>query len=649
MKKYFILFFVFIFVLSAASVFADDLSDVKQSGTLTFAAAPDYVPFVFYDDNMELTGIDVELMKEVGRRMGVKTEAMDYAFDGLIDALQIGQVDVVGGGLSITPERQQKIDFSRAFYSGDAKFVVSAAKSVKADPGINDLSGMKIGVQKGTSFEQWIHTNLVDPAYIPAKNVYTYTKAADAMKALSDGKVDVVLLDQDTYEDIYAPTGNYKVFYDGFMKENYAFGVRQGSTLTAEINKHLNDMINDGTAQQIANKFFAMDFTGLRSSENQAQQIVKATPQAAAACTNVMAFISDVSVPDNSVFASNTSFSKTWRIKNTGTCNWNSGYSLVFKSGDHMNGQTVQLPAVRAGDAVNISVNLVAPRANGDYAGYWQLRSDYGVNFGQTLWVKIKVSGNPVPAPTPTPTDGQTRVIPEISDFYASSYSGFSGECTTVYWRVEKAGGVDISVDGTLVNRTGSVSGSMNICDEIADLGNHKVEIAAHSVTDSTYSSFNYFTEEDGQKPVFPVIHSFYVTPENIQKGDCTVAYWSVSDAAVVEIYANGNKVNDYYDLQGNSTICPPSDYVGDFSADLIARSVTDDAYASAYFNVYDNSSSDHSEVPAYEEPVSRSEVPSDEYQEPIYEDPEPIYQEPEPEYPEESLDIEIQYETENN
>ena len=102
MKKSCVMLILTVLLLTFAAVQADDLSDVKQTGELVFGVSPDYIPFVFYDQAGTLTGLDVALMEEVARRMQVELRTVDVAFDGITDALTIGQVDVIGGALSKT-------------------------------------------------------------------------------------------------------------------------------------------------------------------------------------------------------------------------------------------------------------------------------------------------------------------------------------------------------------------------------------------------------------------------------------------------------------------------------------------------------------------------------------------------------------------
>ena len=204
MKKVVFLFLILMMLSSFAAVSADDLEDVREAGEIRFGIAPEYLPFIYHDPKGELTGIDVALMEELGRRMGVSVKLVDMAFDGLMDSLDIGQVDIIGGALSKTGSRMERIDFTRVYYKGDARFVGSADLKKPETVDLSSFRDYKIGVQKGTSFDQWIKTNLVGAGYVSARNVYTYTNVTDAMNALDRRNVDLVLLDQDVYENIFS-------------------------------------------------------------------------------------------------------------------------------------------------------------------------------------------------------------------------------------------------------------------------------------------------------------------------------------------------------------------------------------------------------------------------------------------------------------
>lgn len=109
-------------------------------------------------------------------------------------------------------------------------------------------------------------------------------------------------------------------------------------------------------------------------------------------------YVKDVSYPDNTELAAGTSFTKTWRIKNTGACTWSEDYAVVFMGGDEMDTpSSVSMPhTVHPGDTVDISVDLTAPTSIGTYRAEYKLRSDTNMVFGlggdKPFWVQIKVT-----------------------------------------------------------------------------------------------------------------------------------------------------------------------------------------------------------------------------------------------------------------
>lgn len=105
-----------------------------------------------------------------------------------------------------------------------------------------------------------------------------------------------------------------------------------------------------------------------------------------------MTFVDDVTVPDGEEIAAGTAFTKTWSVRNSGTCNWTTAYQLIFMGGEKMSGpNSVPLTAaVNVGQTTNISVNLTAPSASGEYTGYWSIANAAGTAFGH-LFLVIKV------------------------------------------------------------------------------------------------------------------------------------------------------------------------------------------------------------------------------------------------------------------
>jgi len=137
-------------------------------------------------------------------------------------------------------------------------------------------------------------------------------------------------------------------------------------------------------------------------------------------------FIKDVNIPDGTVMAPGATFTKTWRLKNVGSCAWSTSYQLVFFSGEQMGAPASSAfpKNVAVGETVDISVNMTAPSAAGSYRGFWMFKNASGALFGigaqgnKPWWVDIKVSGptvtpgGPTKTPTPTVTPGGPTVTP---------------------------------------------------------------------------------------------------------------------------------------------------------------------------------------------------------------------------------------------
>jgi hypothetical protein len=125
-------------------------------------------------------------------------------------------------------------------------------------------------------------------------------------------------------------------------------------------------------------------------------------------CTLNASYVTDLTIPDNTEMLPGAAFVKTWRIRNSGTCDWTAGFNLVFVGGDQMGGEaTVPLPATAAGGTADLSIHLTAPATPGTYRGNWRMQSDEGLAFGSQVYVQIVVPA-PTPASTAVPTETPT-------------------------------------------------------------------------------------------------------------------------------------------------------------------------------------------------------------------------------------------------
>jgi hypothetical protein len=126
------------------------------------------------------------------------------------------------------------------------------------------------------------------------------------------------------------------------------------------------------------------------------------TPEPTKANCTRASFVSDVTIPDNTVMNPRTPFTKVWRVRNDSTCTWNVGYAIVFSGGSNLSSQNaVPFPGqVAPGQTVDLAVDMVAPPAAGAYQSNWLLRTPENVTFGVSgdnpLYVRIIVT-QPIP------------------------------------------------------------------------------------------------------------------------------------------------------------------------------------------------------------------------------------------------------------
>ncbi len=149
---------------------------------------------------------------------------------------------------------------------------------------------------------------------------------------------------------------------------------------------------------------------------------VQNPPPQTSAQGDVVQFVADVTVPDDTDFNAGDDFVKTWRLSNIGTNTWTTAYSVVFVSGEQMGAtNSVPLPIeVAPGATVDVSVNMVAPQNAGSYTGFWMLRNAGGQTFGigpsanQPFYVKITVGGGGETSASATAASGSSGIVSNV-------------------------------------------------------------------------------------------------------------------------------------------------------------------------------------------------------------------------------------------
>lgn len=237
-----------------ASAEAGNAANVKGQ-TFKAALEPTFPPFDTSDDQGNLTGLDVDLVNAIAEDQGFTVEWENLQFDGLIPALQSGNIDIVASGMSINKKRAKQVDFSDPYYdSGLVVAVKSDNDTIKSE---KDLTpDMKVAAQIGTTGAQEAQ-KLKDDGKIA--DVVILPQLDTAMMQLINGDVQAVINDKPVTEAYIAKQqGKIKMVGDVINADSYGIAVQKGNKdLLAAINAGLKNVKDNGTYDQIVSQWFS--------------------------------------------------------------------------------------------------------------------------------------------------------------------------------------------------------------------------------------------------------------------------------------------------------------------------------------------------------------------------------------------------------
>lgn len=225
---------------------------IKAKGVVTIGTEGTYAPFSFHDQNGQLTGFDIDIAKEVFKRLNIKPQFIETKWDGMIAGLDAKRYDLVANEVSITPDRQQKYDFSDPYIVSKAVLVVGANNNTIHS--YNDLNGKKVAESLTSNFNALAkqHGAVITP-------VDGFNQAVDL---LTSGRIDGTINDSLSYLDLkkQRPDLPIKVAYTEPDATQNAFLFRKGNPdFVKAVNQALADMKKDGTYLKISKKWFGED------------------------------------------------------------------------------------------------------------------------------------------------------------------------------------------------------------------------------------------------------------------------------------------------------------------------------------------------------------------------------------------------------
>jgi polar amino acid transport system substrate-binding protein len=235
---------------------ANHLEAIKNAGKIKVGTSADYPPFESVDASGNYVGFDIDLMNEVGARMGVEVEWVDMPFDSLIAAVQEGKIDASVAAFNYSEERDQTIDFTEAYYTSEDAFTVAEGfAGTISDP--EDVAAYKVGVQTGTTQDDWL-TALVEEDKLPEANLFRYDRVDQAMLDLTAGRIDVLMSDFVPAKALAEQVGGVKIVYNGVLSAGpINMVIPDGDAeLQAELNRIIKELQAEGFIDELAVKYF---------------------------------------------------------------------------------------------------------------------------------------------------------------------------------------------------------------------------------------------------------------------------------------------------------------------------------------------------------------------------------------------------------
>lgn len=241
------------------------LSACKGEEKLVVATSTGFAPFEFKEGS-EYKGVDMDIAREIAKRLGKTLEVKDMEFDAVVSAVSSGNADFAASGLTINATRLKVVDFAESYYNANQVVIIrddnplrkmgdDAESLVKA---IAKIEGIKIGVQTSTTGAFFVKGDK-DWGFEGFANaeMKSFVNAPLAISALVNGQVDIVILDEAPARLISKANPGTEVLSAALTKEQYGIAVKKGDkALLDSINSALKAMKEDGTLDKIMQKYF---------------------------------------------------------------------------------------------------------------------------------------------------------------------------------------------------------------------------------------------------------------------------------------------------------------------------------------------------------------------------------------------------------
>lgn len=233
---------------------------IKEYGKLVVATNAYFPPFEYKDVDGKIIGWDMDIAKALADKLGVELVIEDMEFDSVLLAPGVNKAHIAMAGISYSPKRDENLDFSNGVFDSSQVIIVKEGSAIN---GPFDLAGKKVGVQSGTVGQllaemdpDWAGTG-DDVCLAAPGSVAKFTTGAEAVLALTQDKVDAVIIDKFPAQKFVENYSGTKICETTVFDDEYAFAVKEGNKeLVAWINQALEEMKADGTMEAINKKYF---------------------------------------------------------------------------------------------------------------------------------------------------------------------------------------------------------------------------------------------------------------------------------------------------------------------------------------------------------------------------------------------------------
>ena len=223
--------------------------DAAAGGTLVMATNAEFPPYEYHDGG-EIVGIDADIAAAIAEQLGMELKIEDMAFDSIIMAVNSGKADVGIAGMTVTEDRLENVNFSDPYATSSQVIIVTGDSEIGSS---DDLSGKKIGVQLGTTGDI-----LADD--VEGATVERYNKGFEAVQALSQGKIDAVIIDRQPAQVFVDENEGLKILDEAFAEEEYAIAIAKDNTeLLDKVNAALGELKESGKLDEIIGKYISAE------------------------------------------------------------------------------------------------------------------------------------------------------------------------------------------------------------------------------------------------------------------------------------------------------------------------------------------------------------------------------------------------------